>query len=81
MLKNYGMTEEEYNKKIKESGNCCEICGGTNQNGDSLCIDHNHKTHENRGLLCHKCNNGVGHFKDDVTLLRKAIDYLNKYDS
>ena len=42
-----------------------------------LSIDHCHKTGKVRGLLCKHCNHGLGKFKDDVNLLKIAIDYLN----
>jgi hypothetical protein len=29
-----------------------------------------------RGLLCSKCNLGIGHFKDKVRYLENAIKYL-----
>lgn len=43
-----------------------------------LAIDHNHKTGEIRGLLCHDCNIAIGHFKDNAELLRCAARYLEK---
>ena len=38
--------------------------------------DHDHKTGEWRGLLCTRCNNGIGMFRDNVELLKRAIEYL-----
>jgi hypothetical protein len=58
----------------------CEICGITDL-GDrykSLCIDHNHQTKRFRGLLCTNCNQSIGKFKDDPSLLLKAAAYLSR---
>ena len=30
-----------------------------------------------RGMLCHTCNRGIGHFYDNTELLTKAVEYLN----
>jgi hypothetical protein len=43
------------------------------------CIDHDHKTGMIRGVLCQKCNLGLGHMNDDIALMRNAIAYLEKY--
>ena len=30
-------------------------------------------------MLCLPCNTGLGHFNDDILVMRKAIDYLNRH--
>jgi len=44
-------------------------------------VDHDHKTGAIRGLLCHKCNTGIGLLNDEISILESAILYLQKYDS
>ena len=83
MLKyEYKMTKEEYDQRLKDQDGKCAICGTEkpyNQEGKNFAIDHDHKKGIIRGLLCHGCNVGLGHFKDDPSLLQRAIDYLGKY--
>jgi hypothetical protein len=45
----------------------------------NLVIDHNHETGNARTWICDSCNTGLGRFKDDIGLLKEAIDYLKKY--
>lgn len=51
----------------------CRICGTRNM---GLCVDHDHTSGQFRGILCRSCNTGLGHFKDSVLLLARAIIYL-----
>jgi len=53
----------------------CEICG---RKDGLFRIDHDHKTGLVRGLLCHKCNIGLGCFDDNLELLKSAISYLEE---
>ena len=69
--------EEHEVARIWTSKNC-EICGASPKDGKRLCIDHNHTTGKLRGLLCDKCNTGLGMYKENITLLKKAITYLER---
>jgi len=75
LLARYNMTPEDY-EKLLEHG--CHICGGPPNGGGRYAFDHDHTTGKFRGLLCSSCNLVLGHMKDDVDRLQKAIDYLNK---
>lgn len=71
----YGITLAEYDAMVAAHDGKCDICGeGPGEKGFHL--DHCHKTGEVRGLLCGKCNVGLGHFRDDPTLLIAATLYL-----
>lgn len=55
----------------------CLICRRTNpDSAKPLAVDHCHATNRVRGLLCHKCNTGLGSFDDNPELLVGAIAYL-----
>lgn len=75
----YGITLAEYDNLLEKQEYKCAICGTEKtENGKSFAVDHSHKTGKVRGLLCNKCNIGLGHFNDDNNLLLKAISYLGK---
>ena len=68
-LSKYGLTEEFY---ISECNKGCQICGSK----ERLHIDHNHTTGKYRGILCGKCNQGIGLLNDNAEQLQKAAIYL-----
>ena len=75
--------ESKYLQLREQFGSNCNICGaeagtGMSYNSRALHLDHCHKTGKIRGLLCGSCNVGLGHFKDNVDTLYKAIQYLNE---
>ena len=59
---------------IKQGGKC-GICGDL-PTSRRLSVDHDEKTGANRGLLCTRCNVGLGYFKDNIEILKHAIRYL-----
>lgn len=79
---NYGMTETEYRKLLNDQNNRCAICRTKNPGakGKWFHVDHSHKTKKIRGLLCTKCNQGLGYFNDDPIALRCAADYIEDGD-
>lgn len=77
----YGITVEFFYGLLKKQDEKCAICRTDKPGGRGRWhVDHNHDTNEIRGLLCHKCNVGLGHFNDDVNLLVKAVNYLGGTD-
>ena len=75
LKRRYNITSQEYENKLASQDYKCAICGKL----DFLHIDHCHKTNKLRDLLCRQCNLGLGHFKDNISLIQKAIDYLHKH--
>lgn len=73
----YGITLAEYDQMIETQNGVCAICGDINPGGRRLCVDHNHKTGEVRGLLCIKCNGWLGKF-ENMIYCQAAKNYLNK---
>ena len=76
-LKHLGVNYELYMQMFAEQQGTCKICKKP-QHGKKLAVDHCHRTGKIRGLLCEKCNQGLGMFKDNEQLLIEAIRYLEK---
>lgn len=75
----FGITPEEYTARLKEQRGVCALCKGVNPDGKQLAVDHDHHTDVIRKLLCHGCNVGLGHFKDNPELLVAASDYVKSF--
>jgi len=56
----------------------CPICQKITIPGltSKVVLDHDHSDGRVRGWICDSCNTGIGRFKDDISLLEKAIIYL-----
>ena len=64
----------EQNEIPERQGGGCAICG-IPLNERTLNVDHVHKGGV-RGILCPKCNKGLGLFQDNPGRLTAAIEYL-----
>lgn len=74
----YGLTPQQYAEMLARQGDRCAICRAEKAGGGfgSWHVDHDHNTGEVRGLLCNRCNMGLGLFRDDAATLEAAIQYL-----
>ena len=84
-LTNYGITAQEYDQMHSNQQGLCAICKkpetGLHQSAKpkALSVDHNHQTGRVRGLLCVKCNQGIGLLQDDASVIASALDYLQHH--
>ena len=77
----FGITPERYADLFRSQNGACAICKNPETatrlgKVKALSVDHCHKSGAIRGLLCSDCNTGIGKLKDDPTILRSAIQYL-----
>lgn len=91
LVRTYGITADEYEAMLKEQKGGCWICGKVpTKDQRFLAVDHLHSKGEKkrnprerrgriRGLLCGQCNRAIGKFKDNVTYLRRAAEYLEAW--
>lgn len=79
LKRHYGISLEDYNVLLEKQKGLCAICKRKelHQRWKCLSVDHNHKTGEVRGLLCHRCNVVLG-YANDINVLIMAIKYLKK---
>ena len=75
----YGLTEEGYAAMHEAQKGRCAVCKDPlTVYGKSTHVDHCHTTGAVRGLLCSKCNKGLGMFRDNQEFLASAIKYLQE---
>lgn len=79
LKRKYGITIEAFEALLQVQNFECGICDGPlKSEGQGTHIDHDHATGRIRGILCAQCNRGLGHMRDNVSFLRKAIEYLER---
>jgi hypothetical protein len=73
----FGLSVAEYDTMLAEQGGVCAICRAP-EDGKRLAVDHCHTTGAVRGLLCQRCNRGIGHFAESAERLRAAANYVER---
>jgi len=74
-LKKYNLTPEQYDQMVEAQKGSCAICKIPIEKPD---IDHNHQTGKTRGVLCPRCNHGLG-FVENKRFHETAEAYLERY--
>ena len=72
----FSLTVEEYDAILEAQDGVCALCECPPTPGISLHVDHDHGTGAIRGLLCVRCNNALGLFREDPDLLKRAARYV-----
>lgn len=88
-LRRYGLTFAQFDDMVAAQKNKCAICGTDKPGGSGKWhVDHDHTCCSTRkascgkclrGLLCSRCNIGLGNFGDDPTVLDRAAEYIRRY--
>jgi hypothetical protein len=72
----YGLDEAGYHALLGLQGGLCPICTDQLPSVDRTHIDHCHGTGRVRGLLCGRCNQGIGLLRENEAIMRRAIAYV-----
>ena len=81
-LRVYGIDAVRYREMLADQNGRCAICRrepGKHSRGTRLHVDHDHLSGNVRGLLCGRCNLGIGKFEEKVDLFLQAILYLHQH--
>lgn len=77
-FRTYGITENEYNAILERQGGRCGICRTDDPGAKGWAIDHCHESELVRGVLCGRCNSGIGLLRDDHRVIAAAAEYVKR---
>lgn len=69
---------DRYDAMFARQEGRCAICKQQSK-GRRLAVDHDHEANRVRALLCLDCNTAIGKFREDVTIIRAAAEYLESH--
>jgi hypothetical protein len=79
LKRRYGITIEQFDAIVDAQKGQCALCQEPLKLGTkSVHVDHCHETGRVRGVLCARCNLGIGRFGDTIQGPEKAIAYLRR---
>ena len=78
----YGLSQDEFFGLLDMQEHSCALCKDPFKSlrQPNLHIDHCHETNQVRGLLCMKCNVGLGMLGDNVEGLTRALAYVKEFE-
>lgn len=76
-LRLYGMTEAQWNTLFDAQGKRCALCKTDVRPKRGWNTDHDHLTGKVRGILCGKCNVGIGAIGDSLPAALAVVQYLD----
>lgn len=80
LLNQYGLTPDQRDRMLAAQKHKCPICAHDLTQTCRKGIDHDHRTGAVRGILHGLCNTMLGHAKDSIATLERAIAYLEEHN-
>ncbi len=78
----YRMSLEDFEQLLEQQGRACAICQTSKPGGrwNQFVVDHCHETGRVRGILCSRCNRGLGALGDTPAVIEQALNYVKERD-
>jgi len=76
-LRKHGWDEARFTRQLERQSYACAGCLQRIDEKTAR-IDHDHETGAVRGLLCDRCNWGLGHLRDSPATMRRLMAYLDR---
>jgi hypothetical protein len=75
----FGIDGETFEAMLAAQGGRCAICtSDVPGSARTWVLDHDHGSGRARGVLCQRCNRGLGLLRDDPAVLEAAVRYLRQ---
>lgn len=88
LRKVFGLSLDQYMQMLADQDHKCDICrteirpvSAQKDRALTACVDHDHSTNKVRGLLCNKCNQGIGMLGDSADTVERAAAYLRRHSN